>query len=432
MKPARKILICWYLMAGLVAAAGLNWSNDAAGPKAIASPGLKLSAAPRSYAVYPKQELPLKFSHQKHLAKGMSCTSCHVGAEQSTQASTRLLPGGKHCDSCHGASHPPPPPVKGQPKQPRKCGMCHELNARGLVAKSVVAPPARLRFSHKAHQKTACARCHSNLAKVDLATRDHLPTEASCLECHDGKKQSNACQLCHPQSGSGKLSIRADRPAGMAPLMPSGSRRGPMAHDLRFVFDHANIARAQRDQCMSCHVEQFCSDCHGNGMRPLQLHPAGFLGTHGMDASTNTRACMSCHQQATDCRACHLRFGISDGRTLGQGPGPSTGPRLAFHPPGYASAAGISPHASDARRNISACASCHSEDSCLGCHATQGASLPGLGATPHGSSFVSSGRCSALRANRRMCLKCHAPGSMALECRETSGALRVQPLLRTR
>lgn len=417
MNQHQKILSLWYLVAAMGVLAGVAWTQLVPGETAIASPGLRLSVAPRSYAVYPKQEIPLKFSHNVHLAKGMSCQSCHAGTDQSAQSSTRLLPKGKLCDTCHGASHPPPPQVQGQPKQKRNCGMCHELNVHGLVAKSVVIPPARLRFSHKAHKETPCARCHSNLATAELATRDHLPTEASCLECHNGKTQSNACQLCHPQSSSGKLKVRADAPAGMTALVPSTSRRGPMAHDLRFVFDHANIARAQRDQCMNCHVEQFCSDCHGNGMRPLQIHPAGFLGTHGMDASTNTRACMSCHQQATDCRACHLRFGISDKRSLGLPKDP--GPRLSFHPPGYALPAGISPHASEARRNMSACASCHSEDTCLGCHATQGATTPGLGATPHGPNFVSSGRCSALSSNRRMCLKCHTPGSAALACTQS-------------
>lgn len=400
----------WLLCAALGALAGVTWSQYAA-KDLVAAPGLSLRKAPRALSVYPRQELPLKFSHKVHLAKGIGCQSCHAGAEHSTQSSDRLLPPGKTCDQCHGAQHPPP--IKGE----RRCGQCHQLNARGMVAKSVVAPPARLRFSHKAHKKTPCARCHGDLSQVDLGTREHLPTESNCLSCHDGKKQSNACQLCHLQDASGRLDTPADRPTGTKALIPVSARRGPLAHDLRFVYDHAAIATAQRDQCMSCHAESFCSDCHGNGIRPMQIHPAGYLGTHGIDASTSTRNCMSCHQRATDCRSCHLRLGISDSASLGRGPGSTSPSALSFHPPGYATSAGPQAHAADARKNISACASCHSEDTCLSCHATSDIARPGLSANPHGPNFVASGRCASLAShNRRVCLKCHAPAAPALDC----------------
>lgn len=403
----------WLLSAGIMCAAGVWWSASL-----VAFPGLKLRAAPRALSVYPRQEIPLRFSHKLHLAKGMSCASCHADATQSEVSSDRLLPPGKSCDACHGTQHPLPP--KGQ----AHCGDCHQLSERGTVARSVVAPPARLRFSHKAHKDAPCSRCHGDLSQVDLATRDHLPTESTCLGCHDGKKQSNACQLCHPQNAAGRLNTRSNQSAGMKALIPVSARRGPLAHDLRFVYDHAAIANAQRDQCMSCHTQSFCADCHGNGTRPMQIHPAGYLGTHGIDASARTETCMSCHQRATDCRSCHLRLGISDARSLGLGPGHSNQGQLSFHPAGYATPAGEQLHAADARKNISACASCHSEDTCLSCHATSQGPTPGLSANPHGPSFVDSGRCAALAGhNRRVCLKCHAPSSPQLDC-AASGRMR--------
>jgi hypothetical protein len=91
---------------------------------------------------------------------------------------------------------------------------------------------------------------------------------------------------------------------------------------------------------------------------------------------------------------------------------------LRFHPENWSGAPGMPQgHASSAQRNIGACVSCHSEDSCLACHATTGAVTPGLNVSPHGPSFARSARCDSLAShNRRVCLRCHAPGDPQLEC----------------
>ncbi|NJK32248.1 MAG: hypothetical protein HC927_07480 [Deltaproteobacteria bacterium] len=71
-----------------------------------------------------------------------------------------------------------------------------------------------------------------------------------------------------------------------------------------------------------------------------------------------------------------------------------------------------------AQRNIETCASCHSGGYVLGLPRTTDAALPGLNVSPHGGGFGGSARCDALeRSNRRVCLKCHAPGDPGLDCR---------------
>lgn len=380
--------------------------------QAHAKPGLLLKPTKRSKAVYPEQEIPFHFSHQKHLKRGMTCEQCHQGILKSDRSSQNHFPRAQLCDSCHGKQHPLP---KGE--KPR-CQTCHEVDAKGRVQRSRHTPPPRLVFSHKKHRDTPCQNCHGDLSRIDKSTREQLPSEAMCRQCHDGKKQSDDCRLCHPKTPSGRLDILGRSDRSLTPLVPHSRIRPDLVHDISFVRNHGQVARAQRSRCESCHSESFCGDCHQSAERPLRLHPGGFLGQHGQAAISATASCLSCHQAATDCRACHLRLGVSDRLSLGQRK-KSEPSSLSFHPPGFAS---LRPgpgqgHGAAVRKNPVSCMSCHSEDTCLSCHATTKGPRPGYDISPHAATFVASGRCRVLaQNNRRVCLKCHAPGSLALDC----------------
>jgi len=174
------------------------------------------------------------------------------------------------------------------------------------------------------------------------------------------------------------------------------------------------IAKANPQMFASCHDDNFCADCHAGPTLPMRLHADDYLTHHAIHSRANTQDCSSCHQLHTDCRGCHVRAGVSTESKGGAG----VGSPLRFHPADWSGAPGsIQGHALPAQRNISTCASCHTEDACLACHATTGAATPGLNASPHGGTFAGSARCTALESrNRRVCLKCHAPGDIALEC----------------
>jgi hypothetical protein len=401
---AAPLVVC--LLVGLLT--GLVRADPAEVPTTV---GVSHGPTMPGGAVYPAQDLPLRFDHQKHLARGTDCSACHAAATTSRRAADRLIPTGEACDACHGDRHGGATP----PADPAACEQCHTGMEAGQPTRRVHAPTPRLKFSHRLHgeRDSACVDCHGDMTKVRLATTLQLPTEESCLTCHDGVAATQRCGACHPSGADGRLVTRAGRERAAPPLLPRDDTWGA-AHDLAFVEDHAGIAQANPSLCRSCHDDASCQECHNGAVRPLRIHATDYLATHPLDARARTQDCQACHRLQSDCLACHERVGIGRGPDSGFG----VGSGLRLHPEGWSGPPGMPQgHAFAAQRNLGACASCHDEDSCLSCHATTDVARPGLGVNPHGREFATSPRCTALAAaNRRVCLKCHAPGDPQLEC----------------
>lgn len=362
------------------------------------------------HAVYPAQQIPLRFNHGQHLALGMDCTACHSNIATSRRSADNNFPRGVSCDACHGQQHPRPR------TEPAKCDLCHTaVDEQNRVTAGLRAPAPMLHFNHELHARVgaSCESCHGDMSKVRLATTAQLPTEQSCLDCHDGFGATQRCGACHPTQADGRLALRAIDDRTMPALVPRGESWG-IGHDLAFVEDHAAVTKANPGMCESCHDETFCLDCHAGAVRPMRIHAGDYITVHALDARARTQDCQACHRTQTFCLGCHERMGFGERLEGDFGIGGS----LTFHPPGWSGPPGLpQDHAQAAQRNMAACASCHTEDSCLACHATTGAATPGLGVNPHGPGFRDSPRCQALAVrNRRACLKCHPPGVPALEC----------------
>ncbi|MEZ4452804.1 MAG: cytochrome c3 family protein [Nannocystaceae bacterium] len=278
-------------------------------------------------AVYPRQDIPLRFSHAQHLGKGIRCDRCHGDLTRSDRSADNNLPRGVACDACHGRQHPRPA------SEPANCSMCHTRAEGSRVTQTLQTGRPNLHFSHQKHaaRGATCEGCHGDMSKVRLATTLQLPSEATCLKCHDGQKISDRCSVCHPSDAQGRLVIRdfADRTAPM--LVPRGAASHGAAHDLGFVEDHRGIAKSNPSLCASCHNESFCADCHAGPIRPLRIHAGDYLTTHALDARAATQDCQSCHRLQTDCLACHERVGFGSGPDRQTGPGSS----LQFHPAGF-------------------------------------------------------------------------------------------------
>lgn len=380
--------------------------------------GAPASTSGPSLAIYPPQELPLRFSHEKHLAFGtLDCLDCHAGAKTSTQASDVMLPEPRLCDGCHGSDHANPSDVKAGPSSMGSCGFCHvgwKEGAGNRVAR-VVIPPPNLRFSHKAHadRNIGCGHCHGDVASLDLVTREHLPRMRDCLVCHDMPEPARGgakaeCVTCHLANADGTLRTRF--PSGQ--LLPP-AWLGGAEHTADFLFRHRFLAATDAQLCSSCHTEDYCTDCHDGRIRPRSFHPNDWLSMHAVAAFQDQPRCTNCHNLQSFCLLCHQRAGVvmSGPNQAGAGRGER------FHPPGFADLRGRGPghHAFEAMRNLNACVSCHTERDCAMCHATVG--RRGLGVSPHGPGFTA--RCrSAFRRNPRPCLVCHeASGNELDACR---------------
>ncbi|MDX2091702.1 MAG: cytochrome c3 family protein [Kofleriaceae bacterium] len=348
--------------------------------------------------VYPLQRLPLAFSHRVHLAKGVSCTTCHAAATTSQSAVDNLLPTELECRGCHPIDrNEPDKVVPGAPVA--KCTACHPgYQPGGAVARTYLTPPP-LKFDHSKHKTTACATCHGDMTKVDLATTQHLPTMSSCLSCHRDGAQPRRCTDCHLGNAAGRMQTQFTH----GELVPYSSGLGD-AHGPSFKKDHRQEASQVGATCTACHDRSECVACHQGVVKPMEFHPGNYLLAHGVEARRGTPDCSTCHRAQSFCVACHERSGISMGRVPSEFS--STEPGRAFHPANWASrTGGMNRHAGEARKNLTACASCHREEDCLDCHSNEQGKLR---ASPHGPNWTGSARCRALdRGNRRMCLRCH-------------------------
>jgi len=355
-------------------------------------PGGTATASGPSRVIYPPQRLPLVFSHGRHLGRGMACLDCHADALTSTESKDLLLPGEAVCARCHPIDRAQPErAVTGQP--PARCAACH-LGWRADVPVDRIALPApSLTFSHAAHATSPCKDCHGDLAAVELATRDALPTMSTCLGCHDGKTATRDCTTCHLADPAGR--VRTALPDGV--LAPRTAQLGD-AHDPGWGEHHAAAARSPGATCSSCHAERECTECHAGTTKSFAYHPGDYEQTHAIQARRGVPDCTVCHRQATFCVGCHERTGVGARGETDFSPGADD---RRFHPAGWDQR----PHAAAAKRNLDACASCHRDDFCLTCHTAE----PGAPrVSPHPPGWRGSARCKAMdRKNRRLCLRCH-------------------------
>jgi predicted CXXCH cytochrome family protein len=162
-----------------------------------------------------------------------------------------------------------------------------------------------------------------------------------------------------------------------------------LVHDGDWIREHGVRAASARDLCASCHSERSCAACHGVGVVPALpsklafddvrlsgLHRAGFMARHSEEARAQPGLCTTCHTERS-CIDCHAARHVASG-TASRSP----------HPTGWITTGpGGGEHGVQARIDPMSCAGCHGgagEQLCVGCHR-----VGGPGGNPHGRGFQS-------------------------------------------
>jgi hypothetical protein len=314
------------------------------------------------------------FPHRAHAVAGVTCTRCHPGIDRDDGRALHIPDDGT-CTSCHTRPHDSHP-----------CLDCHA--APGAIAELAEAR-SHLVFAHDKHAgpvRGNCMRCHVGVADGDQHMR---PPMATCFKCHDhdASRDARTCTACHKNLEHSKT-------------LPETH----LAHDGDWVREHGTRASSSGDLCQSCHRDRFCADCHGKTVAVLpatahfadtmstSIHRAGFQSRHALEARSQPGACATCHTPDR-CASCHVAK-----RIAGKSP-------RSPHPVNWVGpAASDNAHGREARRDPSACASCHDgagQSLCVGCH-----KVGGIGGNPHPPGWSS-----RLPASAMPCRLCHPIGS---------------------
>ncbi len=365
--------------------------------------------------------------HEKHRGLFPACTSCHGGVADSTLS---LWP------------------------DPASCVTCHDGEAEDSVSwdPPTELPATNLRFDHDTHagaltpelrDGTSCVDCHSSADAPWLSVR--LTVVAQCIDCHEIEAEhlaapDSACTTCHvPLTDASRLSNDAVA-AFEAPPSHEAADFGETGHGA-VSASREGIAGS----CATCHAREFCLVCHvdapeqeviqalGSDSRSL-LHDAtlaapashddsGFVVEHGVTVEETPARCATCHTRES-CLACHAPVTEVGLSVHPAGPGRGVGAQVVRMPPRSHGVSFTDLHGTAASAASATCAGCHVRQECLDCH------RPGAGdASPayHPGDFLARHPTAAF-TRETSCSDCHNVRAFCAACHQQAGIVAARPL----
>lgn len=347
-----------------------------------------------------KNDKIIKFSHSFH-AELAGCQDCHTKAAESTTLNDRLMPDHESCGTCHDV------------EDGDQCSTCHyEDNYEALIQST-----GDLLFNHKFHieeQELECESCHKGINEVDYAFQAFRPDPlmADCYSCHNDRTIAvNACESCHIST---------------AALLPADHR------SINFRTAHKFEARQFDADCIMCHDvnNNSCETCHAANniltgvdqpyapnnfiddpkmQRVTRAHDLNYRFTHGLDARGKTSECQTCHQTETFCVTCHQTEN-SDYAMSGILPASHLKPGFTT----FGVGTGGGEHATNARRDIESCISCHdvqgADPTCFRCH-TDPDGIKGNNHKTHSAGFMRNEKGDWHDSPGSVCYNCHTSAS---------------------
>lgn len=367
------------------------------------------------------------FDHERHAAVFPTCLSCHRGAVESGQS---LWPDPAGCAACHD-------------------GIVEE---RIDWARPELPRRSNLRFDHLRHasefagsrdSSLTCTTCHARQGAPWMSVQ--VPAPPTCLECHGVtaahlSAPDSACATCHlPLAQAVRLTAEDVRafPAPPSHDEPGWGNRG--GHGLLAWHPPAATTEAGvAASCATCHARDFCIQCHvdapeqeaiqalGTDARSL-VHEAAlrpptshedpeFLARHGPLVRSAPRECRTCHTQES-CLECHAATPQRAAAMYARGSG--RGPGAAIHrapPPTHTAEFLQGGHAPYANARAETCAACHVRQDCLACHRAGAARASGY----HPPAFLARHPVAAYQ-RQTACADCHSTQQFCADCHVQAG-----------
>ncbi len=346
----------------------------------------------------------IKFSHSFH-SEITDCASCHTTVDSSTTLTDRLLPNMESCAQCHDV------------EDDKNCTQCHYED----VFEPLVQKKSDLNFSHKLHvteKKVECQTCHQGVTKVDYAFKAEkvFPDMETCFTCHGATKAApNECSTCHTSTVN---------------LIPQSHKSAS------FINNHKFAANAFNANCVMCHDNNSCEECHvattmitenntaDNFYQPYaptnstkgakqqqitRVHSLDYVYNHGIDAKGKVDNCRTCHQVETFCVKCHNseEHDFAMGGIM-----PMSHLDKNFMTVGVGTGGGE--HATLARRDIESCVSCHdvqgADPTCIKCHMDPDG-IKGTNPKTHPANFMKDTHGDWHDSYGSICYNCHTSAS---------------------
>ena len=181
-----------------------------------------------------------------------------------------------------------------------------------------------------------CVQCHDRVVHGDLGSAHNGMRMQACLRCHGldaSAKAPGTCSTCHPPS----FKLKPDSHDSYGWLNPFKGRRA----------EHSEEAQRDRKVCQTCHLESFCSSCHGLKMPHRTTNWVSGAKEHVKLQSERPELCAKCHRESNFCGACHHGYNEA-----------LDGPWISIHPQ-MAKQSGVV-----------GCFACHGPAYCPYCHVT--------------------------------------------------------------
>ena len=364
-----------------------------------------------------------RFDHFQHRALFPTCAGCHAGMAEGAEPT---WPAVADCTACHDGTVEETVEWS-PPSTPRASNLrfTHGVHAR------------EVRETHGADSTLQCSACHTERGEDVMQVRTAVVR--NCLDCHGVEEEhleapDTACATCHVQLVQAVRLTRDD--VSRFPVPPSHQRPDFIeeGHGRQAGEGPGDVAAS----CATCHARDFCTECHVNApevraiqalapdprslavkaeLRAPQSHRRlDFLRRHGEQVDPRGMRCATCHTQES-CLGCHVGTPSAVQAIPAAAEGRGRGADVERERPGSHGIDFTEIHAEPAAARPQSCSTCHMRTQCLDCHRPDPAAAP---PGYHPAGFLTTHPASAY-TREDSCSDCHNQSQFCADCHVSAG-----------